>query len=146
MFIRGFIARVIEHWLADLDNLLQLCVSTLPRGEGAAVANFVRHAAEKSIRFTPFRQSTSFGPLDFYWTTPHYVPPSILPSEVDYRRLPKNLRARIESVLNLISDLPVPIEPYHALEASYHNHPWDKDLPPSLSQWRARLSFIGDQL
>lgn len=137
---------MIEHWLCDLDNLTQLCVSTLPPGRGQALMNFVLHATEKDIKFAPCRQSTSFGPLDFYWTTPNHVPPSVLPGTVDYARLPKNLRARIESVLTLISDLPVPIEPYHALEASYHNDPWDKDLPPSFSQWRARLSFIGDQL
>ena len=146
VFIRGFIARVIEHWLIDLDNLLQLCISTLPRGKGEAMVNFVRHTAEKGIQFAPFRQSTNLGPLDFYWTTPRCVPPSVLPVEVDYGRLPKDLRTRIESVINLVSDLPVPIEPYHALEASYHNDPWDKNLPPSFSQWRARLSFIGDSL
>lgn len=137
---------MIEHWLTDLDNLLQLCISTLPPGKGEAMVNFVRHTAEKDIQFAPFRQSTSLGPLDFYWTTPRSIPPSVLPSEVDYGRLPKDLRARIESVLHLISDLPVPIEPYHALEASYHNDPWDKNLPVSFNQWRARLSFIGDSL
>ena len=146
VFLRGFIARVIEHWLADLDNLLQLCVSTLPRGKGEAMVNFVRHTAEKDIRFAPFRQSTSFGPLDFYWTTPYCIPPSVLSSEVDYGRLPKDLRSRIESVLSLISDLPIPIESGHVFSTWHYHDRWDKDLPPSFSQWRARLSFIGDSL
>lgn len=110
------------------------------------MASFIAQTADQGVRFASCRQTTSLGPLNFYWELPHSVPPNTLPTTVDFDRLPKDLRFRIESVLNLISDLPVPIEPYHALETSYHNRPWDKDLPPSFSQWRARLSFIGDQL
>ena len=65
---------------------------------------------------------------------------------VDYNRLPKDLRVRIESVLHLVSDLPIPIESREIFTSTRFNGPWDKDLPPSFSQWRTRLSFIGDQL
>ena len=110
------------------------------------MASFIAQTANQDVRFASCRQTTNLGPLNFYWELPHSVPPNTLPTTVDFDRLPKDLRFRIESVLNLISDLPVPIAPYHALKTSHHNRPWDKDLPPSFSQWRARLSFIGDQL
>lgn len=136
----------MEPWLHDLDNLSQLCVATLPSGRGQALVEFVWHSAEKDVRYAGSRQSTSLGPLNFSWELPNYVPPGVLPSTVDYDHLPKDLRFRIESVLNLISDLPIPIEPDHVFSTWHYHDRWDKDLPPSFSQWRARLSFIGDSL
>ena len=119
---------MVERWLWDLDNVTQLCVATLPPERGSALAKFIRHAAEKDIRFASSHQ------------------PSTLPGTVDYNRLPKDLRTRIESVLHLVSDLPIPIESRGIFTSTRFDGPWDKDLPPSFSQWRARLSFIGDQL
>lgn len=145
-FLQRFMARVIERWFWDLDNLVQICIATLPPGRGRACADFVLHAAEKDVRFASARQTTSLGPLNFHWELPQYVPPNVLPGVVDYERLPKNLRARIESVLHLVSDLPVPITGPDLLADVHRNGPWDKDLPPSFHQWRARLCFIGDQL
>ena len=145
-FIRGFVSKVVERWLWDLDNLSQFCVATLPPGRGQACANFVLHAAEKDVRFASARQTTSLGPLNFYWELPQYVPPNVLPGLVDYDRLPKDLRNRIESVLRLVSDLPVPIADTNAFAYVRQDDPWDKDLPPSFYQWRARLCFIGDSL
>lgn len=146
MFIRSFMSRVIEHWLTDLDNVMQLCVDTLPPGRGLDMANFVAQVANKHVRFASARQTTSLGPLTFYWELPHCIPPNTLPGVVDYVRLPKNLRNRIESVLKLISDLPIPIGAWNAFIGVRQDGPWDKDLPPSFHQWRARLCFIGDQL
>lgn len=137
---------MVERWLWDLDNVTQLCVATLPPERGSALAKFIWHAAEKDIRFASCHQTTSLGPLNFFWCLPTYVPPSTLPSTVDYNRLPKDLRTRIESVLHLVSDLPIPIESRGIFTSTRFDGPWDKDLPPSFSQWRARLSFIGDQL
>lgn len=110
------------------------------------MAKFVWHAAEKDVRFASCRQTTSLGPLNFFWELPRYVPANTLPGTVDFDRLPKDLRFRIESVLNLISDLPIPFESRAIFASTSYDDPWDKDLPPSFSQWRARLSFIGDSL
>lgn len=65
---------------------------------------------------------------------------------VDFNRLPKDLRNRIESVLHLVSDLPIPLESREIFTSTRYDDSWDKDLPSSFSQWRARLSFIGDSL
>lgn len=137
---------MVERWLWDLDNVTQLCVATLPPERGSALAKFIWHAAEKDIRFASCRQTTSLGPLNFFWELPRYVPANILPGTVDFARLPKDLRFRIESVLHLVSDLPIPVESRGIFTSTHFDDPWDKDLPPSFSQWRARLSFIGDQL
>jgi len=139
-------ARVIERWFWDLDNLVQICIATLPPGMGQACADFVLHAAEKDVRFASARQTTSLGPLNFYWELPQYVPPNVLPGVVDYERLPKNLRARIESVLHLVSDLPVPIASSDVFNDCRVDSPWDKDIPPNFHQWRSRLSFVGDSI
>lgn len=146
MFIRDFMSRVIEQWLVDLDNIMQLCVDTLPPGRGLDMANFVAQIAEKHVRFASARQTTSLGPLNFYWTLPYYIPPNTLPGVVDYDRLPKNLRARIESVLHLISDLPIPVAPADTFVDCLVNAAWDQNMPPSFHQWRSRLCFIGDSL
>lgn len=110
------------------------------------MAKFIWHAAEKGIRFASCRQTTNLGPLNFFWELPAYVPPNTLPGTVDYNRLPKDLRTRIESVLHLVSDLPIPIESRGIFIGTHYHERWDKDLPSSFSQWRARLSFIGDSL
>lgn len=125
---------------------MQLCIDTLPGGRGVDLANFVLHVAGEDVRFASSHQTTSLGPLNFFWRLPAYVPPNTLPGTVDYNRLPKDLRTRIESVLHLVSDLPIPIESREIFPSTRFDDPWDKDLPPSFSQWRARLSFIGDQL
>lgn len=125
---------------------MQLCIDTLPGGRGVDLVNFVLHVAGEDVRFASSHQTTSLGPLNFYWELPRYVPPNVLPGTVDFNRLPKNLRTRIESVLHLVSDLPIPIESREIFTDTRFDGPWDKDLPPSFSQWRARLSFIGDQL
>ena len=137
---------MVERWLWDLDNVTQLCVATLPPERGSALAKFIWHAAEKDIRFASCHQTTCFGPLNFFWELPAYVPSNTLPGTVDYNRLPKDLRTRIESVLHLVSDLPIPLEPADIFASHIPSDRWDADLPPSFSQWRARLSFIGDSL
>lgn len=137
---------MVEHWLWNLDNLIQLCVSTLPGGRGLDLASFIAQTSDQGVRFASCHQTTSLGPLNFYWELPHSVPPNTLPATVDFDRLPKDLRTRIESVLRLVSDLPIPLESREIFTSTHYDGPWDKDLPPSFSQWRARLSFIGDQL
>ena len=137
---------MIEPWLDDTDNLVQLCITTSPGGRGLDIAKFVLHAMENNLEFAYAGQKTSIGPLVFAWKLPSCVPPKVLPESVDFSRLPKDLRTRIESVLHLVSDLPIPIESREISTSTRFNGPWDKDLPPSFSQWRARLSFIGDQL
>lgn len=110
------------------------------------MANFLAQTADRGVRFASCRQTTNLGPLNFYWELPHSVPPNTLPVTVDFDRLPKDLRTRIESVLHLVSDLPIPFESREIFTSTRFDGPWDKDLPPSFSQWRARLSFIGDSL
>jgi hypothetical protein len=101
---------------------------------------------ENNLEFAYAGQKTSIGPLVFAWKLPSCVPPKVLPESVDFSRLPKDLRTRIESVINLVSDLPIPIEPADIFAARISSDRWDADLPSSFSQWRARLSFIGDSL
>lgn len=137
---------MVAQWLADPNNLIQFCVTTLPGGRGLDLANFIAQTSNQGVRFASCHQATSLGPLNFYWELPHSVPPNTLPATVDFDRLPKDLRTRIESVLTLVSDLPIPFESRGIFTSTSYDGPWDKDLPPSFSQWRARLSFIGDQL
>ena len=137
---------MIEPWLDDTDNLVQLCITTSPGGRGLDIAKFVLHAMENNLEFAYAGQKTSIGPLVFAWKLPSCVPPKVLPESVDFSRLPKDLRTRIESVINLVSDLPIPIEPADIFAARISSDRWDADLPSSFSQWRARLSFIGDSL
>lgn len=56
------------------------------------------------------------------------------------------MRARIESILHLVSDLPIPIVSADLISSYSDEVPWDKGLTPEFAQWRARLSFIGDSL
>lgn len=137
---------MIEPWLDDTDNLVQLCITTSPGGRGLDIAKFVLHALENSIEFAYAGQKTSIGPLVFAWKLPSCVPPKVLPESVDFTRLPKDLRTRIESVLNLVSDLPIPIESADIFTSTTPTDRWDAALPPSFNQWHARLSFIGDSL
>ena len=137
---------MIEPWLDDTDNLVQLCITASPGGRGLDIAKFVLHALENNLEFAYAGQKTSIGPLVFAWKLPSCVPPKVLPESVDFSRLPKDLRTRIESVINLVSDLPIPLEPADIFASRISSDRWDADLPPSFSQWRARLSFIGDSL